>query len=263
MLNSQNVEYETPDYTVAPAEPITLLDGTVVEPGPNWTIKPQPGPADASGDGLRPKVIALYRDGRTEKEILANSDRLAQSDPVWEQLKQSTLSRWIRQEKGTDPDLEIWHLLNRRRCRPGLYTHWIPSGQIILGSYFDDFTQTLYLAPGADYSHLPGRPGPQHIVRSDAGPSPQSRRRRDRDSAGPYLAHLRALGYSLREIKLLWDDEKTGHPELDYTEWVRFLVSELRKIRTQSRSHATIRNILEVYQAGPMPESVRQVIMAG
>ena len=263
MLNSQNVEYETPDYTVAPAEPITLLDGTVVEPGPNWTIKLQPGPADASGDGLRPKAVALYRDGRTEKEILANSDRLAQSDRVWEQLKQSTLSRWIRQAKRADADLEIRHLLNRRRLRPGLYTNWIPDGQIILGSYYDELTDSLYLGPGADYSPLPGRPRPKHIVRSDAAPSPQSRRQRDRDSAGPYLAHLRALGYSLREIKLLWDGKKTRHPELDYTEWVEFLVSKLREFRSGSRSHGTIQNILRVYQAGPMPESVRQVIMAG
>jgi len=31
-----SVPYETPDYTVAPPEPITLLDGRVVQPGQNW-----------------------------------------------------------------------------------------------------------------------------------------------------------------------------------------------------------------------------------
>ena len=262
MLNSQNVKYETPDYTVAPAEPITLLDGTVVEPGPNWTIKPQPGTADASGDGLRPKAISLYREGRTETEILANSERLAQSDPAWADLKQSSLNRWCRQAKRADPDLEIWHLLNRRRFRPGLYTNWVPNGQIILASHYDDFTDTLYLGPGADYSPLPGRPTPKNIVRSDDTSSPQSRRQRDRDSAGPYLAHLRALAYSLREIKRLWKGEKTRHPALDDTEWVGFLVSQLRMIREDPWSHGTIQNILRVYQAGPMPESVRKVIMA-
>ena len=67
----------------------------------------------------------------------------------------------------------------------------------------------------------------------------------------------------LREIKLLWDGKKTRHPELDYTEWVEFLVSKLREIPSGSRSHGTIQNVLRVYQAGPMPESVRQVTMAG
>ena len=167
-----SVKYETPDYTVAPAEPITLLDGTVVEPGPNWTIKPQSEPDGALGDSLQAKVVALYREGRAEAEILAARDHLSQSDSVWADLKQSTLSRWIRQAKRADADLEIRHLLNRRRVRPGLYTNWVPDGQIILGSYYDELTDSLYLSPRADYSPVPGRPRPKNIVPGDAALAP-------------------------------------------------------------------------------------------
>jgi hypothetical protein len=197
--------------------------------------------------GLKEAAIRLYRLGYSQAEILRNKERLAEIDrlgAVWQSLTQSHLSRWINAAKEDDFDLEIWHLLGRRRFRPDIYTNWKPEGKIIVPFYHDPLTDTLYLTPDGDYyPYPPGVKEPSKIVRGGKKKAPRTRQEPKRpgsDAAGPYVAMLRAMNYSIREIQHLWNGEGTKYPKLDESPLVQLLVHRLKEVRPTAMSHQTI-----------------------
>jgi hypothetical protein len=210
-------------------------------------------------NALKEAAIALYRRGHSQAEILRLKERLVEIHPlgaVWQSLTKSSLTRWINAAKEDDFDLEIQHLLGRRRLRPGMYTNWKPEGKIFLLPY-DPLTDTLYLGPGMDYFPYPlGVKEPSNIVRVGNKKAPptrhQPRHQRkmpDSDAAGFYVAQLRNLNYSIREIQRLWNGEGTKYTKLDRSPQVQYMVSQLQQVRPRAMSHTTIARILKIYSS--------------
>jgi hypothetical protein len=203
-------------------------------------------------NALKEAAIALYRQGYSQAEILRHKERLVEIHrlgSVWKSLTQSSLTRWINAAKEDDFDLEIWHLLGRRRFRPGIYTNWNPEGKIILLPYHDPLTDTLYLGPRMGYL---GANEPSNIVRVGEKKAQSTRhewKMPDSDAAGPYVAQLRSLNYSIREIQHLWNGEGTKYRKLDQSPQVQLLVSQLRKVRPRAMTHTTIGRILKIYSS--------------
>ncbi len=215
---------------------------------------------------LKKAAIQLYRDGHTEGEMVQHKGRLKEIHRLasaWDSLNQSNLNRWINSAKEGDPDLEIWHLLNRRRKWPGLYNDWGIDGKIILSPYYDPLTDTLYLGPGMDYIPI-GERKPGQTVRRD--PAWRDRlhkwRMNDSDAIEPYVSELASLGYSLRDIVSLWKGVKTRHQDLDKAPRVQWLVKQLKGVRQKAMSYTTIGRILRVYSVGPVSESDKITQMA-
>ena len=98
------------------------------------------------------KANMLYWQGYTERELTVHRSELVERHPLgkaWEGSKQKTLiNRWINKAKEKDPDLDVWHVLNRRKRRPGIYTNWEPKGKLILSHFMDHLTRTKYFGPG-------------------------------------------------------------------------------------------------------------------
>jgi hypothetical protein len=194
-------------------------------------------------------VVIYYRQGYTERDLIVYRSELVERHPLgpaWETLNQKTLNRWINQAKEKDPDLEVWHVLNKRKRRPGMYTYWKPDGQVILGIFMDHLTQTIYLGPGDEFFPLEDL-GPWKIVRPDGKYQPDFGKQSDVDAAGEYLAELAFLGYNPRQIVKLWRGEKTRRPSVDELARVQQIVSILRLRRKGPLSHSTIRRALKIY----------------
>jgi hypothetical protein len=205
-------------------------------------------------NALKEAAIALYRQGYSQAEILRHKERLVEIHrlgSVWKSLTQSSLTRWINAAKEDDFDLEIWHLLGRRRFRPGIYTNWNPEGKLILPPCHDQLTDTLYLGPGMDYFPTTGGKEPSNIVRTgiEKNPAWPKWKMPVSDAAGPYVAQLRSLNYSIREIQHLWNGEGTKYRKLDQSPQVQLLVSQLRKVRPRAMTHTTIGRILKIYSS--------------
>ena len=196
-------------------------------------------------------VVALYREGFTEQRIVTLTGQLAATHKLgdaWTRLNQSTVNRWLKAARDEDPDLQIWHLLNLRRRKPGVYSNWTPKGQIILMPFYERLTDTLYLGPGMDYIPLKGGRMPGNVVgrveretRATGYPMNLS------DAAGPCVAELASMGYSGRDIVRLWEGRKTSHPDKDHAPRVRWLAKELRNLRRRALSYSTISRILKIY----------------
>ena len=204
---------------------------------------------------LEEAVIMLFRDGYTGTEIVRNKDLLnGLNNPHldWSSIKQSSLNRWINSAKKEDADLEIWHLLNRRRRRPGMYTNWQPSGVVILGPHHEP----LNVKPDSNARIQTVNRVPSKFV--SIGPTRRTRARKtrysinDADAVGLYVVELKNLGYSLRDIVDLWNGGKTRHPDRDKVPRVLWLVNQMRAVRPQAMSYTTIRRILQTYSIGPV-----------
>jgi hypothetical protein len=205
---------------------------------------------------LKEAAVSLYRDGSTEAEIVQNKARLMRVHRLgseWEPLLPKTLNRWLNLAKEADPDLEIVHLLNRRRRRPGLYNHWEMTGEMeILTQYHDRVTHKMYVGPGMDYIPI-GEEDPPEVVRVG-----------DRfgkwEPPGPllYLARLASLGYSLRGIEKLWKGEETRHPNLDEKNWeeAQRIISAVRT--SPAMSYSTIRRTLQGCSFRPVSNAERR-----
>lgn len=216
----------------------------------------------------REAVIRMYHDGYNEAEILGLRERFTEID-----LNQSSLNRWVKKAREDDPDLEIRHLLNRRRRRPGVYTQWQAGGVIYLAPYYDPLLDTLFLGTGQDFLSTGGRepgntvrvkspPLPSVVSGSDGGTERTTRRKkrpkvRESDAAGPFVARLSSLGYSQRDIVALWKRRPTKNPELDGTPWVRWQVAQLHRIRMPEKamSASTIGRILQIFSFGSVADS--------
>jgi hypothetical protein len=93
---------------------------------------------------------------------------------------------------------------------------------------------------------------PSNIVRvgeKKAQPTRHEWKMPDSDAAGPYVAQLRSLNYSIREIQHLWNGEGTKYRKLDQSPQVQLLVSQLRKVRPRAMTHTTIGRILKIYSS--------------
>ena len=203
---------------------------------------------------LKEAIVAYYREGRTVVEIVRLTPRLATSHAfgdAWKTINQRLVNRWLRKAKEEDPDLVIWHHLNRRRRQPGLYTNWRGDGFILLSPYYDTLTDTLYLGTGMDFEPAPGSRPPGNIIRYEgkqetpdySGPGP---RKRYSDAVGTYVAELHdAFGYSSRDIVKLWEKGKTRHPAKDNQPRVVWLVERLREVKTRAIGHTTVVRILK------------------
>ena len=88
------------------------------------------------------------------------------------------------------------------------------------------------------------------------------RRRSTREAAGPYLAELSNLGYSLRDIVKVWADKTTKYPALDKSHRVRWLRTQMRNLRGNPMSPSTIRRILQVHVFGDVALSWKEVQMS-
>ncbi len=217
---------------------------------------------------LKQAAIRLYRDGYTEAEIICNKERLTEVHklgPEWKSANQTSLNRWIKSAKEEDLDLQIWHLLNRRRRRPNTYTNWQPDGVIILGAYYEPLEDTLYLGPGDGYIPV-GTRNPSKIVETDpewrAWLQDAGRSLKDTDAVGLYVAELSSLGYSLRDIVTLWGKGRTRYPDRDKAPRVQWLIQRIRIVREKPMSYTTIRRILQTYSFGPVAESFKETQMA-
>jgi citrate lyase gamma subunit len=89
---------------------------------------------------------------------------------------------------------------------------------------------------------------PRNIVRTGPEREPPKFKLKDSDAAGPYLADLRSLGYSQRDLIRLWKGHPNGQPRLDKSIRVRELVKAIRNIRAIPFGVATINRILQTYQ---------------
>ncbi|MSQ07662.1 MAG: hypothetical protein EXR46_10900 [Dehalococcoidia bacterium] len=221
---------------------------------------------------LREAAIRLYRTGYPEGEIIRHKDRLAEIDKLgsaWDSLTRSSLNRWIKSAKEDDPDLEIWHLLNRRKWKPNVYTNWKCEGVIFLRPFYDPLSETMYLGPGQDYFPIGGKK-PGNIVRvgkekRQANPIGVRLGMNASDAVGQYVAELASLGYSLRDIVALWKGTKTRHPDMDKAPRVQWLAKQLRGTPARPikpMSFSTIARILRVYSYGPVAESQKIAQMA-
>ena len=214
---------------------------------------------------LEEAVIVLFRDGYTGTEIVRNKDLLNglnNSRLDWSSIKQSSLNRWINLAKNEDADLEIWHLLNRRRRRPGMYTNWQPNGVVILGPHHEP----LDIKPDSSSSIQTVNRVPSKFVPID--PTRKARAKRtgysmiDSDSVGLYVAELSELGYSVRDIVALWKTGHTRSPDKDKARRVQWLIGQIRSVRKESMSYSTVWRILQTYSFGPVSESFKQTQMA-
>ena len=200
---------------------------------------------------LKEIAILLYRSGNSEAEILANKANHAEVRELgtdWDSIKQTSLNRWLRAAKDEDPDLEIWHILNRRWRKPGMYTNWEPNGLAFFGEYI----------PLGD----PGPPveaGPQWKVRLKLG---KKYSLKDTDAVGIYIAELKSFGYSLREIVAIWGNQSSRHPTWDKSPRVKRLVRLIQDVRKEPMSYTTIRQILKTYTIGPIDEAINEVRMS-
>jgi len=209
-------------------------------------------------------VVRLYRDGYTEAQIIRGKDRLSTIHKLgseWTTISQSKVNRWLNGAIADDPDLEVWHVLNRRRWKPGVYNNWRPEGIVILPPFYDPLADTLYLGPGDEFIPISGRePGNIERIGEGRETSSSSRRRLpDSEAAGPYLAELASLGYSCRDLEALWRGHGTKHSTLDRSPRVRRLREQLRLIRSKPLSYSTISRILQKYSfeyaAGTEPDT--------
>ncbi len=200
-------------------------------------------------NSVRDWVLALYRNGYSQKEILhfGDSRQGNKTGPSIRRLVQSNISRWISKGRDADPDLEIWHLLNKRKRRPGMYTNWEPNGRVLLGPFYERLTDTLYLGPGMNFSPT-GAMKPGKVIRTGPGWKPPYAKLKDSDAAGPYLAELSSLGYSQRDLLRLWKRRPTRQPKLDNSPRVRGLVGAIMHIRARPFGLGTINHILKTYQ---------------
>ena len=201
---------------------------------------------------IRESVVRLYRDGYTEAEINRGKDRLSTIHKLgseWTTLNQSKVNRWLNAAKEDDPDLEVWHVLNRRRWKPGVYNNWRPEGIIILPPFYDPLADTLYLGPGDGFIPTGGRE-PGNILRVGKTRDGHVRTRRglpDSDAVGPYVAELASFDYSCREIVALWRGHATRNRRLDGTVRVKRLVEHMRNIQPKPMSYVTVSRILQKY----------------
>ena len=209
---------------------------------------------------LHETVVRLYKQGYTERELNNHRSKLVERHSLgaaWEGLNQKTLNRWINQAKENDPDLEVWHVLNRRKRRPGLYTNWEPNGKVLLSFFKDPLTETIYLGPGDEFIPLDDL-GPWKIIRPDGKYQPNFAKLSDIDAAGQYLAELAYLGYNPRQIVKLWKGEKTRRPSVDELARVQQLVSRLRFTREEPLSYSTIRRALKIYSYSEGAMDIKQ-----
>ena len=215
---------------------------------------------------LREAAVALFRDGYTGIEIVRNKDRLNElhkPSPDWISISQSSLNRWINSAKNEDSDLEIWHLLNRRRRRPGMYTNWQPNGVVILGPHQDPLE--------VEASGNSGTPTVNRVPSKFVPIGPKLRKRikktsysiSDSDAVGIYLAELSERGYSVRGIVTLWKTGRTRSPDKDKTRRVQWLIRQIKAVRETPMSYSTVWRILQMYSFGPVAESLKQTQMAG
>ena len=196
---------------------------------------------------LKEAAVSLYRDGNTVAEIISGDHRppnFREQDTNWVNITRRSLSRWIKIAKMEDPDLQIWHLLNRRWRRPGTYTNWEPNGVVIFP------LNITYVQIRR------GEKGPQ----VEAGSGLRLRLKfPDSDAVGPYLAELKSFGYSYREIVVLWRSEETQYPDRDSSPRVQTLVRQIQTIREKPMSYSTIRRILQTYSFADKGQIVFEV----
>ncbi len=213
---------------------------------------------------LREAVVALFRDGYTGVEIFRNKDRLNElhkSALDWNSIGQNSLNRWINSAKKEDSDLEIYHLLNRRRRRPGMYTNWQPNGVVIFGPHREDLEVKPYWRTGVRaINKIPSKfvaIGTKRKAKAKG-----TGYLRDTDAVGLYVAELSELGYSLRDIVALWKTGRTRSPAKDKAPRVQWLLRQIRAVRQEPMSYSTIRRILQIYSYGPVAESLKLTQMA-
>lgn len=204
---------------------------------------------------LSEAVIAFYQEGRNAAEIVKLVPQLSSEHKLGSArgtINQRLVNRWLRNAREEDPDLVIWHHLNRRRRKPGVYTNWTRGGFVILAPFYDPLTDTLYLGPG-DTAMIPESGVPEHVITSEvkqnsSGHRSPKWRMRDSDAVGPYVAELHdAFGYSSRDIVKLWENKKTRHPATDGEPRVMWLAEQLRGVRLKAMGHTTVNRILKVY----------------
>jgi len=193
---------------------------------------------------LKEAVTDLYGDGRTEKELIVLSKELSKHHrlgPAWLRVNQQTVNRWLSEAKRQDPDLEIWHLLNRRDRVPGLYTHWQPVGLKRVLISHDGLTGIIYLAPGVDF--FPSGQGAKPIQNSRGR---KAWRESKSEAMMGYVWPLwKEFGYSYRDIAKLSNKKSTRYPDRDKTPVVEGLTMLLEPM-----SYSTIRRIIQRYLAG-------------
>lgn len=213
---------------------------------------------------LRDAVVVLFRDGYTGVEIFRNRDRLNElhkSALDWNSIGQNSLNRWINSAKKEDSDLEIYHLLNRRRRRPGMYTNWQPNGVVIFGPYREDLEVKPYWRTGVrTFNKIPSKFVPtgskrRAKVKSTGYP-------KETDAVGIYVAELSELGYSVRDIVTLWKTGRTRSPAKDKAPRVQWLIRKIKAVRQEPMSYSTIWRILQTYSFGPVAESFKETQMA-
>ena len=224
---------------------------------------------------LSKAVVALFAAGSTESELVTHRERLVKIHAlgeVWLLLRQSSANRWLREAKDENPDLEVEHVLNRRRRKPGLRRNWKLEGVILLPPFYDAVTDTLYLGPGMGFFPLSDDFNPAHTVQARSDTERALPSFRDRDAVGPYLAHLCELGYSVRDLHELWAGRSSksarsrGAPKrdrfsaMDREPWVQWNVARLKEIRVEPMAPTTIWAILQVYSTSTA-ESWRQSMM--
>ncbi|MFC1935591.1 hypothetical protein ACFLX9_02360 [Chloroflexota bacterium] len=154
---------------------------------------------------VKERAIDLFHQGYDEKEIVVG---LRQLEGQYSEITRSAVDRWVKAARYSDPDLQIWHLLNRRKRKPGIYTNWKPEGQIVLGPYHDPLMGILYLSSGDDII-LPTRKHPEHIMESLVVEEEQEQYEKSLRSPAeplgeiliPHLMYLREIHrFSYREI---------------------------------------------------------------
>ncbi len=212
--------------------------------------------------GLQAAVVWLYWQGYAEKEIVSLRREISQRHRLgktWLNLPQSTVNRWLKAARDADSDLEIWHLLNRRRWKPGIYTNWKVEGQIILMAFYDPLRDQVFLGAGDAFIPLdPSGDLETTMLPEVIEQEKQWRQQREADLQRlsppiPVLLKYR-FGYSYRDIARLSQRKRSRFPDRDKAPEVQQLVTHLEPM-----SYSTIRRTILGYDRDRIDSGVRKV----
>ncbi|MFH1141150.1 MAG: hypothetical protein V1724_05710 [Chloroflexota bacterium] len=210
---------------------------------------------------LQKTVIHLYRNGYTEAEIIELRDRIGslyKLGAAWLVVHPRTVNRWLKAAREADPDLEIAHLVNRRRWKPGIYANWKAEGQVILMPFYDPIRGKMYLGAGDTFFQLSAGPQVEMVKPPEAIEQEQRwQQERERDLQGvswvsdipqapPIAVVLHTdYGYSYRDIAKLSKQQWSRFRDRDKAPGVQELIKGLR--HTGELSYSKVRRIILEY----------------
>ena len=215
---------------------------------------------------LKDAVIHLYDAGYSEATIVSMAKKLAGLGPrtlerqrveirrlfgqrlelgqTWLRLKQSTVNRWLRLARERDPDLEIRHVLAKRKWRPGAYTNWQPTGPFHIGSTYDPITDTMYLGPGVREVHSQPRQSYPRVVKSSGEKEEAEIREGPLWQAFTLAILKKKFEYSYRELSALSRGRSTRRAEVDLLPDVKDYLKHLQPV-TYSKARRLVLDFLD------------------